>query len=522
MKKSLLIIGLLLINISCLDDNLNKDPYGADTELMDRLPKGGNQLLDLQKLVVPEQENSYQNCFDLFATNFAGYAATTKFFDDYPVYNPRTSFVDYPFDDTYPKIYNAFRELYSNSEGNFNEIYFAWGSILRVAVTHWLTDTYGPLPYSSLVGESSENEDQSVKSYDNQKDLYFTMCEELKKSIEVLEKVDFSDRSYSSFDLVYDGDFSKWVKYANSLLLRIAIRMSNVAPKEARELAEYAVSKGVILDNSDNAMLKTTDNPINKMANIWGDSRVGAEITEYMDAFSDPRREKFFSQVPSRTGSSIYFGLRSGINSSFLLDKNNYSTPKVIANSPIYWITASEVAFLKAEAALYGWNMNDNAENLYKKGITLSFEQWKVDEDVNSYLNNSSQRGGYFDEKQPAFNLTDFYSDITINWDDANGDKEKLLAKIITQKWIAMYPYGAQEAWAEWRRTGYPHFMPSQVNNSSNTVKDIIKQNGRDIGGMRRLPYSQKEKENNGENVQEAISFLGGSDDSGTDLWWAK
>lgn len=521
MKKYIVLSMLCLpVLFSCMDNELNKDPYGADKELMERLPKGGNQLLSLQKLVLPEQENSYQMCFDLFATNYAGYAATTKFFDDYPVYNPRTGWIGYPFDDTYPKIYNGFRPLYANSNGDFNEVYFAWGSILRVAITHWLTDTYGPLPYSAYTKEVSANEDQSVKPYDSQEELYLGMCSDLKNAVEGLKKADLSDRSYKSFDLVYEGDFAKWIKYANSLLLRLAIRMSKVDPQKAREYAEFAVGNGVILENTENAALKTTDNPVNKTANLWGDSRINAEITEYMKTFSDPRQEKYFTEVAMRTGNDIYAGLRSGINSvnSMSIDVKNYATPNVSANSPIYWITASEVAFLKAEGALNGWQMNETAEELYTKGIELSFEQWGVSSA--SYMQNSNKRSGYTDVLAPIFNQPDFESDITVRWSDAQGDEEKQLARIITQKWIAMFPYGSHEAWAEWRRTGYPHFMPAQINNSANAVQDIRRVNGKDTGGMRRLPYSQNETINNGPNLLKAIQYLGGADTGGTDLWW--
>ncbi|MFT4072530.1 MAG: SusD/RagB family nutrient-binding outer membrane lipoprotein [Dysgonamonadaceae bacterium] len=515
MKKYIFLIGSLFLFFSCMDDNMNKDPFGADSELMNRTPVGSSQLANLQKLVLPEQENSYQMCFDLFATNYAGYASTTKFFSDYVVYNPRTSWVSYPFDDTYPKIYTPFRFLYETSGGDYSKIYYSWGTILRIGITQWLTDTYGPLPYSRVLGG------KIAVPYDDQKSIYLEMCSELQKSIEAM-KVNYQEGTlYKSYDLVYGGNFSKWLKYANSLLLRLSVRMSKAAPAEAKMYAEYAVDNGVITANSDNAALSTTNNPVNIVSNLWGDSRVNAEITEYMRAFSDPRREKYFSKVTSRTGDYVYFGLRSGINPSTVITPANYSTPNVTEKSPIIWISASEVAFLMAEGALKGWKMGDTAENLYKKGITLSFEQWGASS-LSDYLNNSVKRGNYVDALQPALNEASFLSDITVKWSDANGDAEKQLAKIITQKWIAMFPYGAQEAWAEWRRTGYPNLMPTQVNSSSNTVKNIVQVNGKDTGGMRRLPYSQKEKEGNNANVQQGIQYLGGPDNGGSDLWWAK
>lgn len=517
MKKSIIIAGVVLFSLGSCTKNfeeLNKDVYGIGDKELSRIPKGGNQLIDLQKLVLPEQENSYQMCFDLFAASYAGYA-TTKFTGDYQTYNPRTGWTDYPFSDTYPKIYTAFNELKKASGGDYNQTYFALGSILRVAITHWLTDTYGPLPYSQM------KEGQFQVPYDSQKNLYLTFCEELTQSVEGLKDVAVSgNRDYQPYDYVYGGDMQKWIYYANSLLLRISVRMAKVAPTEAKKYAEQAVSGGVITSNANNAQLTTTDNSVFKVSNSWGDSRVGADITEYMNAFSDPRRAKYFTEVETRSAGKKYFGCRLGAP-NITFQKDNYSLPNVQKNSPIVWISAAEVAFLKAEGALNGWDMGDTAENLYQEGIKLSFEQWGAG-DATTYLTNSDQRGAFTDEKDAGYN-TPFSSSITVNWADANGDTEKQLAKIITQKWIAMFPYGSHESWAEWRRTGYPNLLPVVENLSGGTIQSITQTNGKDKGGMRRIPFSTKEYEaSNLANIQNAVILLEGSDTGATDLWWAK
>ncbi|GJQ06919.1 hypothetical protein CAPN010_10770 [Capnocytophaga cynodegmi] len=513
MKKSIIIASIALIVGSCTKDfeKMNQDQYGITGKELDRIPQGGNQLIDLQKLILPEQENSYQMCFDLYATGYSGYA-TTKFTGDYQTYNPRAGWFSYPFNDTYPKIYKAYNELKKISKGDYDKPYFALGSIYRVAITHWLTDTYGPLPYSQM------KEGQSQVPYDSQKDLYLGFCEELVKSIEGLKKVDVADREYAPFDNIYKGDMQKWIKYANSLLLRISMRMSKAAPAEAQKYAEMAVVGGVITTNTDNAQLETSDNPAFKVSASWGDSRVGADITEYMNAFSDPRRAKYFTEVGSR--SQKYFGCRSGAP-NIGYTKENYSLPNIQKNSPIMIISAAEVAFLRAEGALKNWNMSGSAEELYKQGVKLSFEQWGAG-DPTTYLTNRNQRGAFTDEKETGYNDASFSSSITVNWSDATNDEQKL-ARIITQKWIAMFPYGSHEGWAEWRRTGYPNLLPAVENKSGGSVKTISQQNGKDTGGMRRIPFSTKEYEgSNLKNIQEAVNLLGGADNGGTDLWWAK
>lgn len=504
------VCALLLLGCTKDFEKFNSNPYGATTEQMSTTALGGNQILNLQKLVVPQQENSYQMCFDLVATPFAGYAAQPNFQKDYASYNPRKGWTDYVFDDTFPKVNKEYFDLKSLAKGDINKDFFALGTVLRVAIMHWLTDCYGPLPYSKVAAN------QSKVAYDSGEELYINLCEDLKASIESLKKVDPNDRQYQDFDVVYSGDMTKWVKYASSLLLRISLRMSDVKPAQAKEYAEYALSQGVILSNDDNAKLATSDNATFKVAVSWSDSRAGADITEYMNAFSDPRREKFFSRVSGRT--QPFFGLRSG-KASVTADVGDYSVPNITANSPMIWMTAAEVAFIKAEGALKGWNVGDTAENLYKKGIELSFEQWGAS--LGNYLTDSSMRGNFTDEKKSAYDAS-FSSTITVNWADAAGNTEKQLAKIITQKWIAMYPYGSQEAWAEWRRTGYPNLMPIAENASGGVVSNITQVGGKDRGGMRRIPYSSKETSDNGANKNVAVGYLGGADNATTDLWWVR
>ena len=99
---------------------------------------------------------------------------------------------------------------------------------------------------------------------------------------------------------------------------------------------------------------------------------------------------------------------------------------------------------------------------------------------------------------------------ITIKWKE-DAQFEENLERIITQKWIAIFPLG-NEAWAEYRRTGYPKLMPAKDNKSGGTVNSKY--------GMRRLPYPSEEYSENRTNVEAAITSLGGPDNGGTRTWW--
>jgi hypothetical protein len=176
------------------------------------------------------------------------------------------------------------------------------------------------------------------------------------------------------------------------------------------------------------------------------------------------------------------------------------------------WMNAAEVAFLKAEGALRGWTMGGTAEALYNEGITLSFQQYGVTgSDV--YLSDDTKTPGAYTYPlgNAAYNFGP-NSLITIKWNDAASDEQKL-ERIITQKWIAIFPLG-NEAWAEFRRTGYPKFAPVVTNSSNGAIP---------AGSfIKRLVFPDTEYQRNAENVYEAVRLLGSPDTQGTKLWWDK
>ena len=158
----------------------------------------------------------------------------------------------------------------------------------------------------------------------------------------------------------------------------------------------------------------------------------------------------------------------------------------------IVWMGYSESLFLKAEAALRWPSLVDEtAEALYLKGIKASMDYYEIDADkANEYISHL--------DGVKAF---------------AGGSEEEQLEQIITQKWIANYPLG-MEAWAEYRRTGYPELYPCIDNLSDCGVSSIR--------GMRRLSFPYTEAQNNTANYNQGVAELGGADNEATDLKWAK
>jgi hypothetical protein len=229
--------------------------------------------------------------------------------------------------------------------------------------------------------------------------------------------------------------------------------------------------------------------------------------------------DKYFAKGKPDGKAEGYYGVRSGLDVD--TDPNTYakfSLPKVLNATPTYWLRASEVQFLLAEAALRGFYSGGSAEALYKKGIELSFvENGLSASDAQTYYNASGAQANYVDAVNSNNNVN-AVSTIDKKW-ITSGSVEEHLEQIITQKYIANYPNG-YEAWSEWRRTGYPR-MFNPVRNLSNVGAQNINSTGKDLG-MRRFPFPQKEIENNGTNVLQARTLLEGSDNAATNVWWDK
>ena len=105
-----------------------------------------------------------------------------------------------------------------------------------------------------------------------------------------------STEAFGEYDQVYNGDLKKWIKYANSLKLRMAMRLSYIDEQTAKAKAAEAIADGVITENADNAKLQPELNRTALLWNSWQDHAIGADILCYMNGYKDPRRAKMFTQ----------------------------------------------------------------------------------------------------------------------------------------------------------------------------------------------------------------------------------
>ena len=414
MKKNTIIqfivTGMFLFGATACTGNFedyNKNPHepdqndmGVDWYLVRSLA------LNLQDLMMPEQENFSQYVDCLMAGAFSGYVADsnlgTGWSGRYATYNPSDDWKKIPFNDFYSKFYPDYFNLKNQSD---DELFLSLAELYRIVVMLRVTDTYGPIPYSK-VGAAN-----AIKSpYDSQQAVYAKMLEDLDNIITVLGK--FGNQSFSSSaDRIYNGNTSAWYKFANSLKLRMAMRTCyvagfNVNGKTSQQLAEEAVAAGVMTAATDGAYRKVADhNPWQRFMVLWSDARISADLTCYMNAYNDPRREAYYDKSTfgtvsgnAYTGEESYVGLRRGIlQGQYNSWSQGSSCMKVTTSDNIVVFRASEVAFLRAEGALRNWNMGGTAKDFYEEGIRLSFEENGITSGVENYLASTGKVEAYKD-----------------------------------------------------------------------------------------------------------------------------
>lgn len=423
----------------------------------------------------------------------------------------------FPWDDAYGSVMAPAKNVIQNA-GTQYPAFVAWAKILRVEAMHRVSDIYGPIIYSKY---GQVNADGSI-SYDSQKDAYYAFFNDLDSAINTLTPLAQNNATpqFTTFDLVYGGSYAKWVKFANTLRLRLAIRIVNVDPVKAQTEGQKALANpiGLLSTNDDNFIISSgsTTHPLNVINNSWGDIRMGAPMESYLGGYKDPREAKYFVQATDPAVAGTFKGVRQGVNIDAKGRYGNYSALITFPNQ-IQLMTAAEAWFLKSEAAVYGWAGAGNAATDYNTGIQTSFMQYGLD--ASSYINDGSSTAmPYVDPKAITTGQNDvlagspYLSTITIKWDPA-ATKAQMLERIITQKWLAMYPDG-QEAWSEFRRTRYPKLFPVVVNNSGGAISTSA--------FIRRINFAQSERNTNPNGVKGAIGMLGGPDTGGTPLWWDK
>ena len=528
-KKSkytaLLICGLLAGGVSfnsCTDkfDNWNINPNEATREEMSRdnlLTGAYFAQMERGLFSVGEQlSGRYQITQalegDLFASYFATitkWTYTTYHNDHYALYS---DWYDYPFNDAYVEIMQPWKEICDVT--NAVSPARAMATVIKVFGMSRITDMYGPIPYSKY-GTAVE------VAYDSQKDVYYQFFTELADAIEILtEYADHNVEPYlADYDNIYSGNVGKWVQFANTLRLRLAMRISYVEEAKAKTEAEAAInnSYGLMASASDDAILHQSSSlifrhPLWEIGVSWDDEHMSATMDCYLNGYGDPRISEYFQPT---TKNGDYKGARNGMVSPA---KEKYSgvtsRPNFFQGSDMNWMHAAEAYFLMAEANLRWGLGTETAQSYYEEGIRTSFSSSGTSQPADGYISNQEKLplSTYVDPNtDSSVDVSSMLSQLPVAW-DATVSQEKNLERIMIQKWIALYPDG-QEAWSEMRRTGYPGWVRIQSYSYQTEVSDNQM--------ISRLRFPTTEYSSNNKNTQAAIQLLGGGRDAaGTRLWW--
>lgn len=402
-------------------------------------------------------------------------------------------------------------------------------AVLKVIITHKVADVHGPVIYTKY---GKPNADLSV-DYDSQQAAYTAFFATLDSALVYLKAAANTGdtKALTGADIVYQGDVSQWIKLANTLRLRLALRIKYADAAKAKLEGEKALNTangGLIELNDDNAFMNYgSAHPVYDIIYSWGDCRSGAPLGAILGGYNDPRLPHYMLPATDAAVEGQFIGIRNGIT---LVDNDryrSYSKPTAKAAAGDYFsasagmaklATAAETWFLKAEAALEGWANAGDVQVNYETGIEKSFEEWGAGAAASYISNNILTAKPYIDPKAVVAGQNDilanspYLSKVTIQW-NAAATTEVKLEKIITQKWIALYPDG-QEAWSEFRRTGYPKLFPVVNNQSSGTISTTA--------FIRRLPICNKFRDSDPVGYGRAAATLGGPDVGGTKLWWDK
>lgn len=334
-----------------------------------------------------------------------------------------------------------------------------------------LVNTFGDVPYTEALDISNP-----TPSYDDQKTVYYALLDTLSASI---NKLDVSQGSFADADLIYDGDVASWIKYGNSLKLKMAMQIADYDKPKATTLALEA-APNVFASNEDNAVFRYLPTPPNTNP-IWvnlvqsnrNDYVPANTLVNVMNQLNDPRRDDYFTTDPGGNYSGGIYGAGNTFgNFSHVAD------PILAPDFPIALLDYAEVEFLLAEAIERGIAVGGTAVQHYNSAVMASVEYW----------------GGTGAE------ATTYLANPLVNYATAAGPWQQKIGK---QAWIALYLRG-YDAWTWWRKLDYP-----TLTKPASAITDIPV----------RYTYPSNEQNLNEENYDAASAAIGG-DEVTTPLFW--
>ncbi|MEP6725245.1 MAG: SusD/RagB family nutrient-binding outer membrane lipoprotein [Bacteroidota bacterium] len=387
--------------------------------------------------------------------------------------------------------------------------------IMKAYVFSVLVDTYGDVPYTEagkgFIGGIN------LPKYDDQKVIYADLLNELDQATTALD----AGKAIESGDLFYKGNIPQWKKLGASLLLRLAMRYSKSDAAIAQKYVTIAVTDGVMQSNADNALIAFNSTFNHPAAGVYQGTEkanfyLGKTFVDYLQSTNDPRlgviavKYQFPSNALAGTPNvgtedvtpADQQGIPMGYNESTIVNDPNYPGKSGAAwkysqlnrrtvakiDIPEFFVTYGQTQLLLAEAAQRGWT-SGSAATFFNAGVRGHMDQMKQ-YDVSATIATAAQ---------DAYLIANPFIPATA------------LQQINTQYWIASFQNGS-EAWANYRRSGFPVLAPNPYPGADPAV----------VGGyVHRLVYPVREKSVNTTNYNAAVARMG-ADNLATRIFWDK
>jgi hypothetical protein len=387
------------------------------------------------------------------------------------------------------------QDLYDIATASNLNNYRGIALVLKSLIFARMTDCFGALPYSQALQARSDAPNYTP-AYDSQQTVYQGMLNDLKTADTLFS----ANGGYIRNDILYNNDWTKWQKFANTLRMRLLLRESNKVDPSAdmQEIVNNPTLYPLFASNADNAALIYSAAPnispiTNQRSAFFLDRRLSRTLASVMNATEDPRLPVYAQPSTNSVaaGNPQYVGVLNGSTDDSLSSNIDdsvsalgliyYNGLDVAVPSQGLVMTYSELQFILAEAAQRGWITGD-AKQYYEAGIGAS---------VAYYASVSGL---------PLTVTSQFLAQPGVAYVPARG-----LQLIGTQRWIALF-FNDLQGWQEWKRTGYPALTPSLVNYNDNKIPV-------------RLLYPQDQQVTNLTNYNAAIAIQG-PDNINTKVWW--
>ena len=389
------------------------------------------------------------------------------------------------------------------SEGD-SGTHMGMARIMRVFIFHRVTDLYGDCPYSEA-GQGYISGILTPK-YDAQQDIYMDMLKELEEAVAQIS----GDGALGAADVMFGGSAAHWKAFGNSMMLRLAMRLTAADAATAQAWAVKAIGAGTMTSNDHIASVKHGDgssgrkNGHGEVFDVDQGSRISTSFMSRMNG--DPRKTRLFMRAGDKNQDAAnLIGMKNGLKNDPYTDLDGNAIPAAgdttvyamaatelqSITAPMVFQTYAEVEFLKAEAAIRGWISTSDKDH-YEAGVTAAMKMLEgiygtapiADADIAAFL---AGDGAY----------------------KAGGSVAERWEQVMDQYFIATY-LNEYEAYANWRRSGFPNITATRHPGSYTNGQFMV-----------RMIYPTAESGSNAANYAAAVANQG-ADSYTTPVWWDK